>query len=81
MTEVFYESLRKIRHQQEGKTLQPIQKKVPGVFAFVGSNGEPDAPDQYHDEFIVKDEALSVAVHYYVENALLLLDYYKEKNQ
>lgn len=58
-----------------------LSRKVPGVFAFVGSDGEPDAPDWHHDDFIVKDEALSVAVHYYVENALLLLDYYKEKNQ
>ena len=64
-----------------GEDFADYQERVPGVFAFVGSDGEPDAPDWHHDDFVVKDEALPVAVHYYVENALLLLNYYKEKNQ
>ena len=60
-----------------GEDFAAYQKEIPGVFAFVGSNGEEDAPDWHHDDFLVKDEALPVAVNYYVENALFLLDYFK----
>lgn len=62
-----------------GEDFAAYQEKIPGVFAFIGSNGEPNAPDWHHDDFIVKDEALPVAVNYYVENALRLLDYYQGK--
>ena len=61
-----------------GEDFAAYQKEIPGVFAFVGSNGEENAPDWHHDDFLVKDEALPVAVNYYVENALFLLDYFKE---
>ena len=63
-----------------GEDFAAYQKEIPGVFAFVGSNGEENAPDWHHDDFLVKDEALPVAVHYYVENALFLLDYFKEQD-
>ena len=63
-----------------GEDFAAYQKEIPGVFAFVGSNGEEDAPDWHHDDFLVKDEALPVAVNYYVENALFLLDYFKEQD-
>ncbi|EMB87023.1 amidohydrolase [Streptococcus mutans] len=53
------------------------QEKIPGVFAFVGSNGADNAPDWHHDDFIVKDEALPTAVNYFVENAFKLLEYYR----
>lgn len=46
---------------------------VPGVFAFVGSNGEAGAPGWHHSDFTVKDEALPTAVDYYTEGALHLL--------
>lgn len=64
-----------------GEDFAAYQKEIPGVFAFVGSNGEENAPDWHHDDFLVKDEALPVAVNYYVENALFLLDYFKEKGK
>ena len=63
-----------------GEDFAAYQKEIPGVFAFVGSNGEENAPDWHHDDFLVKDEALPVAVNYYVENALFLLDYFKEQD-
>ena len=63
-----------------GEDFAAYQKEIPGVFAFVGSNGEEDAPDWHHDDFLVKDESLPVAVNYYVENALFLLDYFKEQD-
>ena len=64
-----------------GEDFAAYQKEIPGVFAFVGSNGEENAPDWHHDDFLVKDEALPVAVNYYVENALFLLDYFKEEGK
>ena len=64
-----------------GEDFAAYQKEIPGVFAFVGSNGEENAPDWHHDDFLVKDEALPVAVNYYVENALFLLDYFKKKGK
>ena len=64
-----------------GEDFAAYQKEIPGVFAFVGSNGEKNAPDWHHDDFLVKDEALPVAVNYYVENSLFLLDYFKEQGK
>ena len=59
-----------------GEDFAAYQEKIPGVFAFVGSNGAEQAPDWHHDDFIVRDEALPVAVNYFVESALYLLEYY-----
>lgn len=60
-----------------GEDFAAYQEQIPGVFAFVGTNGDADAPDWHHDTFIVKDEALPYAVQYYVDNALILLDYFQ----
>ena len=60
-----------------GQDFAAYQEKIPGVFAFVGSNGADNAPDWHHDDFIVKDEALPTAVNYFVENAFKLLEYYR----
>lgn len=63
-----------------GEDFATYQKAIPGVFAFIGSNGDDDAVDWHHDDFLVKDEALPAAVNYYVENALFLLDYFKDNH-
>lgn len=60
-----------------GEDFAAYQEKIPGVFAFVGSNGADNVPDWHHDDFIVKDEALPTAVNYFVENAFKLLEYYR----
>lgn len=60
-----------------GEDFAAYQEKIPGVFAFVGSNGADNAPDWHHDDFIVKDEALPTAVNYFIENAFKLLEYYR----
>ena len=62
-----------------GEDFAAYQEQIPGVFAFVGSNGEEGAPDWHHDDFVVKDEALPVAVNYLVESAFKLLEYYGER--
>ncbi|EHJ52957.1 amidohydrolase [Streptococcus macacae] len=63
-----------------GEDFAAYQEKIPGVFAFVGSNGDENAPDWHHDDFIVKDQALPTAVHYFVENAFKLLEYYGDQH-
>lgn len=60
-----------------GEDFAAYQEKIPGVFAFVGSNGADNAPDWHHEDFIVKDDALPTAVNYFVENAFKLLEYYR----
>ena len=62
-----------------GEDFAAYQEKIPGVFAFVGSNGEENAPDWHHDDFIVRDEALPVAVNYFVESAFALLNHFKKE--
>ena len=63
-----------------GEDFATYQKAIPGVFAFIGSNGDDDAADWHHDDFLVKDEALPAAVNYYVENDLFILDYFNDNH-
>ncbi|EJN93262.1 amidohydrolase [Streptococcus ratti] len=63
-----------------GEDFAAYQEEIPGVFAFIGSNGAANAPDWHHDDFIVKDEALPIAVNYFVESAFKLLEYYGESD-
>ena len=56
-----------------GEDFATYQQVIPGVFAFIGSNGAKDASDWHHDDFIVRDEMLPIAVMYYVKNAIRLL--------
>lgn len=61
-----------------GEDFAFYQEKIPGVFAFIGSNGAADAPDLHHDSMTIDDAAFQVSVPYYVENALFLLKHYKK---
>lgn len=61
-----------------GEDFAFYQEKIPGVFAFIGSNGAADAPDLHHDSMTIDDAAFQVSVPYYVENALFLLNHYKK---
>ena len=62
-----------------GEDFAFYQERIPGVFAFIGSNGDPDAPDLHHDHMTIDDAAFQVSVPYYVENVQALLRYFKEK--
>ena len=62
-----------------GEDFAFYQERIPGVFAFIGSNGESDAPDLHHDHMTIDDAAFEVSVPYYVENAQALLRYFKAK--
>lgn len=60
-----------------GEDFATYQEQIPGVFAFIGSNG-PGSPGLHFSDMIVKDETLSVAVTYYVQNAIALLKKYRD---
>lgn len=77
-TEKFQEVLEAVP-STAGEDFAFYQEKIPGVFAFIGSNGAADAPDLHHDTMTIDDEAFKVSVPYYVENALFLLEHYKQK--
>lgn len=62
-----------------GEDFAFYQEKIPGVFAFIGSNGAEDAPDLHHDRMTIDDQAFHTSVPFYVENACFLLQHYKEK--
>lgn len=49
---------------------------VPGCFAFIGT-GSPY--EWHHPAFLVDDAALPIAIQYFVDNSLALLQQYKEK--
>ena len=61
--------------------MRPIKRKYQESLPLLAQMVKENAPDWHHDDFLVKDEALPVAVNYYVENALFLLDYFKEKGK
>lgn len=63
-----------------GEDFAFYQEKLPGVFAFIGSNGAEDAPDLHHDSMTIDDAAFQVSVPYYVESALFLLSHFKEQD-
>ena len=85
LTPIIFENSKKFAEVIEtlpstgGEDFAAYQEKIPGVFAFVGSNGEENAPDWYHDDFIVRDESLPVAVNYFVESAFALLNHFKKE--
>lgn len=56
-----------------GEDFAIYQDQIPGVFSFIGSNA-PGSPGLHFSNMTVKDAALPIAVDYYVNNALSLLD-------
>lgn len=55
-----------------GEDFASYQEQIPGVFAFIGSNG-PGSPGLHFSDMVIKDETIPTAVAYYVENAFSLL--------
>lgn len=52
-----------------GEDFATFQQQIPGVFAFIGSNGAPDAADWHDPHFIGLDETLPVGIQYFVDAA------------
>ncbi|MFC4652538.1 amidohydrolase [Lactococcus nasutitermitis] len=63
-----------------GEDFANFQKVIPGVFAFIGSNGVKNAPAWHQSNFIVSDEALFIAIQYYVATTEILLEHLKNPN-
>ena len=85
LAELLYEHSRNLAEvlpanpSSAGEDFAFYQEKLPGVFAFIGSNGAENAPDLHHDSMVIDDEAFKVSVPYYVESALFLLQHYRQK--
>ena len=83
LTELLFENSKtfaevvEVRPSTAGEDFAFYQEKIPGVFAFIGSNGADAAPDLHHDTMTIDDQAFKVSVPYYVESALCLLRCYK----
>lgn len=83
LTELLFENSKtfaevvEARPSTAGEDFAFYQEKIPGVFAFIGSNGADAAPDLHHDTMTIDDKAFKVSVPYYVESALCLLRCYK----
>lgn len=58
-----------------GEDFATFQKEIPGVFAFIGSNGAPGAADWHKPNFVGLDETLPTGIEYFVEGAQGLLKY------
>ena len=59
-----------------GEDFAAYVDRVPGLFAFVGSNGSPDAQDWHSPRFVGVDETLPTAIGFYVHAALTALEHY-----
>ncbi|MDN7146524.1 amidohydrolase [Liquorilactobacillus mali] len=83
LTEVVIDNISSKVHKpllsMAGEDFATYQKKIPGVFAFVGSNGSSDAADWHEPNFIGLDETLTAGVKYFIEGAEGLLAYLSEE--
>jgi len=68
LTELLFENSKtfaevvEARPSTAGEDFAFYQEKIPGVFAFIGSNGADAAPDLHHDTMTIDDEAFKVSV-------------------
>lgn len=58
-----------------GEDFATFQQRIPGVFAFIGSNGNADAADWHDPNFVGLDATLPVGIQYFVDAARALLNY------
>lgn len=71
-TQAWHEDVLEPVPSNAGEDFATYQEQMPGVFAFIGSNG-PGSPGLHFSDMVVKDEAIPVAVAYYVQNTFALL--------
>ncbi|WP_311407341.1 amidohydrolase [Liquorilactobacillus uvarum] len=62
-----------------GEDFATYQKEIPGVFAFIGSNGAADAADWHKPDFIGLDETIPTGIEYFVEATRGLIKYLNNK--
>ncbi len=61
-----------------GEDFASYLRTTPGLFAFIGSNGQPNAEDWHSPRFEVVDEALPTAIDFFVDSAFAALTYYSQ---
>lgn len=76
ITEQWYDKVIYPEPSSAGEDFANYQKQAPSFFAFIGSNG-PEASGLHFPDMLVQDEALKVAVEYYIQSAQHLLEYIK----
>lgn len=54
-----------------------FEQIIPGTFAFIGSNGDPQAVGVHDPHYIGSDETIQTAIKYFVESAYSLLSQLK----
>lgn len=64
-----------------GEDFATYQKEIPGVFAFVGSNGKTNAADWHNPNFVGFDETIPTGIEYFVESGLGLLQYLNQADK
>ncbi|KAL3946791.1 amidohydrolase [Lentilactobacillus hilgardii] len=62
-----------------GEDFATFEAQIPGTFAFIGSNGRPNASDLHDPGFVGEDETISAAIDYFVQSANSLLTYFNSK--
>ncbi|MQW23833.1 MULTISPECIES: amidohydrolase [unclassified Lactococcus] len=77
MTKKWHEATIVTEPSSAGEDFASYRRQAPSVFAFIGSN-EVGASGLHFADMTLKDEALSVAVEYYVHTAFAALDYLKK---
>ncbi|WP_300560219.1 amidohydrolase [Companilactobacillus sp.] len=53
-----------------------FEAKIPGTFAFIGSNGAKDAADLHDPHYVGSDKTIPVAINYFVETVHSLLNHF-----
>ena len=62
-----------------GEDFATFETKIPGTFAFIGSNGKPQSADLHDPNYIGSDKTISTAIDYFVESTHSLLNHFNKE--
>ncbi|MCP9312002.1 amidohydrolase [Liquorilactobacillus satsumensis] len=62
-----------------GEDFATFENEIPGVFAFIGSNGAVGAADWHEPGYVGKDGTIAAGIDYFIESAHSLLEYFETK--
>jgi amidohydrolase len=63
-----------------GEDFATFETKIPGTFAFIGSNGNKKAPDVHDAKYVGLDETISPAIDYFISSTQSLLSYFDKES-
>lgn len=64
-----------------GEDFATFEAHIPGVFAFIGSNGTKETSDWHTSHYLGKDKTISTGVDYFIESAQGVLNYLNKKER